>query len=103
VQPSTGEEPRSTIPGMPEQKTLQAKIIEALQQKIPAPRCPLCRGVDWDVPGGVFTFHYQTRSQYGGSSFANAHPCAAMVCQTCGDTRFISLAVLVPELAKEFL
>jgi hypothetical protein len=88
---------------MREQKTFQAKVIEALQRKIPSPKCPLCQSVDWDVPAGAFTFHYQIRSQGSVSIMSNAHPCAAMICKVCGNTHFISLAVLDPSLAKEML
>jgi len=87
---------------MADQPSLQEKIIAALQKKIPAPQCPLCKNYDWEVPGGVFTFHYQARSEYGSSSMANAHPCASMICKTCGNTHFISLAILDPSLAKEY-
>jgi hypothetical protein len=83
--------------------TLQAKIIAALQQKIPAARCPLCRNSDWDVQPGTFSFHHQFRAGYTTSSTMSAHPCAAMVCKICGNTHFISIAVLAPELLKEVI
>jgi hypothetical protein len=88
---------------MADQLSFQSQVIAALQDKIPSPRCPLCGHSDWEVPPGAFTFHYQMRSLYGSTMHANAHPCAAMICKTCGDTQFVSLAVLSPSLAKEYL
>jgi len=103
VQPSTRKQGGRTIPRMADQSSFQSKVIAALQEKIPSPQCPLCGHSDWEVPPGAFTFRYQMRSEYGTSMHASAHPCAAMICKTCGNTHFISLAVLLPSLAKEYL
>ena len=86
---------------MADQPTIQTRIIAALQEKIPNPICPLCGHTDFEVPVGTFAFHYKITSQFGTSIHNSAHPCAAMICQTCGNTLFISLAVLSPSLAKE--
>jgi hypothetical protein len=77
------------------------RVLAALNRKIPQPTCPLCGVSSWAVQDGIFTFHQEIKTQYV-SSIGRGLPCAALVCQNCGNTHFINLAVLDPSILKDF-
>jgi len=81
----------------------QNRIIAALRRKAPpAPHCPVCGVSDWAIQGGVFYHRESIRTEWSVSSSGSSLPCAAMVCKNCGNTHFLSLSVLDPDLLKDF-
>jgi hypothetical protein len=78
------------IPG-----NVQQHVIQKLGRKAPNAKCPLCGVSNWGVQAGVYYFAEATQHTY--MSASNSLPCAALVCQNCGNTHFINLLVLDPE------
>lgn len=81
--------------------TLQERIITALNKKIPGAVCPLCKVSNWAVQPSVFYHHEEFRSGSTTAISARSLPTAALVCQNCGNTHFISLAVLDATLVAD--
>lgn len=81
--------------------TFQQRVIKALQQKIPQSKCPLCGVSNWAVQRGTywFTEHYHEGTM---QSIGPNLPCAALVCQNCGNTHFINVSVLDPEFRPDY-
>jgi hypothetical protein len=75
--------------------TLQERVITELNKKIPGAKCPLCGVTNWAVQPSTFYHHEEFRSGSTTASSARSLPTAALVCQNCGNTHFISLAILV--------
>jgi hypothetical protein len=73
---------------MPTNVSTQNSVIASLQRKAPNARCPLCGISNWAVHDGVIYFH-------------QALPSVAVVCQNCGNTHFVSLAVATPSILKD--
>jgi len=77
------------------------RVIQALDVKIPNSECPLCHNSAWAVQYETVTFNLQVKTSHT-SSFGKGLPCAALVCQVCGNTQFINLNVLDPSIVKDF-
>lgn len=80
--------------------TLQERLIIALNKKIPGALCPLCKVSNWAVQPSVFYHHEEFRGEVTTAVSARSLPTAALVCQNCGNTHFISLAILDETLVK---
>jgi len=79
---------------------LTAKVIAQLQLKWATHNCPMCRANDWLVFGHVtFTLGDTQGVLVAGGPYL---PCAAVVCQNCGNTILVNLMALgaVPKGAK---
>lgn len=71
---------------------LKKKIWQAIYKHWPMPTCPICEGIQWEMPDGIATVpllkNVWTNDRISGL------PCAALVCTTCGNTLFFNLNVL---------
>jgi hypothetical protein len=67
------------------------RIIQHLKSGWTVQTCPMCKKSNWEVHGPV------TLSLGGGSEYSAAPgqnlPCAAIVCQSCGNTLIVNLVV----------
>ena len=80
--------------------TLQERIIVAFSKKVASPVCPLCKVSNWAVQPSIFYHHEEFSSGSTTAISARSLPTAALVCQNCGNTHFISLTVLDPTLVR---
>jgi hypothetical protein len=80
--------------------TLQERIIIAISKKAPGAVCPLCKVSNWAVQPSIFYHHEEFSSGSTTAISARSLPTAALVCQNCGNTHFISLTVLDPTLVR---
>ena len=71
-------------------ESFQDRFIQAIQGVIPDSRCPLCQSSKWAVQPGVYRFKQHVRVGTS-DSWGDGLPSAALVCQVCGNTQFISL------------
>ena len=81
---------------------LQKKVIQALADKMPDAVCPLCKSPDWNVQLGTSYLPLKTESASGASWAQNALPGVALICGNCGNTHFLNLRVLFPDLKGIF-
>ena len=72
-------------------ESFQDRFIKAIESKIADSQCPLCRSSDWAVQPGVFRFRQGQKHESGGSSYGDALPSAALVCNVCGNVQFVSV------------
>jgi hypothetical protein len=86
---------------MPELKDFTERVIKALDARIPDSKCPLCNQSAWAVQYETVTFNLQIKTGYTSSS-GRGLPCAALVCQVCGNVQFINLNVLDPTIVRDF-
>jgi len=75
---------------------LQRHVIEKFSEKWPDSQCPICHESAWGVQREAFFFMAKARTPTSASS-GHGMPCAALVCQVCGNTQFINLLVLDPD------
>ena len=85
---------------MPTDVSAQNNVIASLQRNAPNARCPLCGISNWAVQDTVFYFHHEVHPGFttGGS---RTLPSVAVVCQNCGNTHFVSIAVAAPSILKD--
>ncbi len=73
---------------------VQQRIIRAITARVPRmPLCAVCGRQQWTLASGVVTIQLQEDPGayvLGGP----AMPCAALVCQHCGNTLLLNLVVL---------
>jgi hypothetical protein len=79
---------------------IQNRIISALNAKNPQFLCPLCGKSEWAVHDGMFYHHQEIKAENITAISGRELPCAALVCKVCGNTHFISLEVLAPDLVR---
>jgi hypothetical protein len=82
-------------------ESFQDRFIKAIESKIADSQCPLCRSSDWAVQPGVYWFRQQIISQYQ-SSYSDALPSAALVCNVCGNIQFVSVLHYGDEFKQDF-
>lgn len=73
-----------------ERESFADRFIRVLEKTIPNSRCPLCQSSDWAIQPGVYRFRQHVKHKYG-SSFGDALPSAALVCNVCGNVQFVSV------------
>ncbi len=76
------------------------RFIKAVEKKIPNSKCPLCQSSDWAVQPGIYRFRQQIKTP-SHSSFGDALPSAALVCNVCGNTQFVSVLVYGDEFKND--
>jgi hypothetical protein len=81
-------------------ESFQDRFIAAIAQKIPNSRCPLCQSSDWAVQPGVYSFRHHISTD-GGESYGNSLPSAALVCNVCGNTQFVSVLAYGDDFKKD--
>ena len=75
---------------------LQQEVIAALRRLAPTGfRCEVCTSQNWAVQKGFYWFseHYQSATVKG---HGPELPSVAVVCQTCGNSKFLNTRVLIP-------
>jgi hypothetical protein len=68
-------------------------IIAAIQARAPLQRCPYCHQQQWTCANGIVQVALLPTPQafaFTGSKI----PCVALVCNTCGDLRLVSLLTI---------
>ncbi len=80
---------------------LQERVIQALSEKIPNAKCPLCGADEWSVQVG--TTYLPLETQFTGSASWNqrAFPSIALICENCGNTHLMNLSILLPDLVNK--
>ena len=71
---------------------LMSKLAAHLQKKWATSVCPMCRANSWEVHGHIAFFLADAPAQL--PIGAPTLPCAAVVCQNCGNTIFVNLVAL---------
>ena len=87
---------------MTDSDQLQKLIIQAIEQKMPDAVCPLCKSPDWNVQLGTSFLPLKIESASGSSWSQNALPGVALICGNCGNTHFLNLRVLLPDVKGVF-
>ena len=85
---------------MPTNVSAQNSVIASLQRKAPNARCPLCGISNWAVHDGVIYFHQEAHAGFT-TDVSRTLPSVAVVCQNCGNTHFVSLAIATPSILKD--
>lgn len=83
-------------------ESFQDRFIKAIQDKIADSQCPLCRSSDWAVQPGVYLFRQHIKTVTGSSFQGDALPSAALVCNVCGNTQFVSVLHYGDQFRKDF-
>ena len=86
---------------MPTDLSAQNSVIASLQRNAPNARCPLCGISNWAVLDSVVYFHQEHAGFTTGVS--RTLPSVAVVCQNCGNTHFVSVAVAAPSILKDLI
>jgi hypothetical protein len=88
--PQSGRSVSIMVVCSPLMESFQDRFIRALQNKIPNSRCPLCQSSNWAVQPGIYWFKQHIKTGYT-ESWGDALPSAALVCNVCGNTQFVSV------------
>ena len=69
------------------------RIIQHLKSAWTVQACPMCRKSNWEVHGPI-TFSLGATESFASSvALGQSLPCAAVVCQSCGNSLLINLVV----------
>ena len=84
------------------QADLQSQVIGALEKLKPLGfACEVCSSQNWAVQKGLYWFSETYRSDTS-AGYGPALPCASVVCQVCGNAKFLNIRVLIPKF-QEYL
>jgi hypothetical protein len=68
------------------------KLIEHLKRTWTVQACPMCRQNNWEIHGQV-TLSLTAGSTGRSSGAGQSLPCAAVICQVCGNSVIVNLVV----------
>jgi hypothetical protein len=71
-----------------------ARILERLQSKWASARCPMCGTNQWLMLGHVTLTLGDSVGDLPMVVRSQVMPCVAMICQTCGNTLLINIAII---------
>lgn len=83
---------------MADSADIQRLVVQALAQKMPNVRCPLCGSDDWNVQLGTTYLPLKIQTGFSSSWNQSALPAVALICGNCGNTHMLNLRVLLPDL-----
>ena len=69
------------------------RIIQHLKSAWTVQACPMCRKSNWEVHGPITFSLGTTEGSTSYATFGQNLPCAAIVCQSCGNSLLINLVV----------
>lgn len=73
---------------------LRGEILKRLGERKSAFFCPICQKRSWTLTDGFVSFPVTASSDLIGHAGLAVLPCAALVCDHCGNTQFINLLTL---------
>jgi transcription elongation factor Elf1 len=82
---------------MANSEKLQKQVIQALTEKIPNSKCPLCGVQQWVVQLGTTYLPLEVQVGSGSSFSQRAISAALLICTNCGNSHVINLSVLLPD------
>jgi hypothetical protein len=74
-------------------KDFKLKVLNALQEKKTKPKCEICDQNTWSVVDQPASLLIPDQSA-GGSRPPQNIPCAALICNNCGNVRLFMLGIL---------
>ena len=79
---------------MPFSPEVREKILAAVQQRAPNAKCSLCGRSDcWTIPDGFVSIPLMLDIWLGVKANSTL-PCAALICENCGNTHLLNLVHL---------